>query len=1322
MEFSILRNRLSCIFLIAFFVLIKPGTNAQTVPWVWAEGVHTSAAEWSNSIACDTTSNTSIAVGVFNSDLSAFYGSDFIGAVGGGFVAKYDALGNVIWAFKIGNNQNAACQGVAIDGTGNVYVTGYFSTTADFKGTYTVSTNLSSTGGKDVFVAKYNSAGQLQWVNQGGGASDDEGMAITVNATQVFVTGYFSNSGTFSGIPTISNKPNQNAFYISYNMTGAALWLTDSGSGLSCFGRAIAADNTNVYITGDFMNSTFQVYDYTGALVATVSNSNATTSDILIIAIAVGGPFNWLKTIGSNNGDFGRGIQQNSSGLFLTGSTSAGANFPGYVSNPVATSAIGLDPFVASVSKAGVTSWVQSEAGPANEEGTAIAIDTLNLLSVTGYFQTTFTLNSGPTLTSSGNQDVFVAALNTLGMYQWSTQAGSPGNDIPHGIASSKTGEIYVSGEYESNAIFGTFSLTPDAPPNIFVAKLGCEPIANNLVSSSQTVCTSSVPSLLLGTAPNGGGGNYNFLWQQSPDNLTWTNASGTNNTQNYFPPALFANTYYRRVVNSTGVCLNSGGSSSILITVTPPPSVAVAGSHQNICSTSTTLSGNTPTIGSGIWTVYSGGGSITSSATPTTSVTGLSSGTSIFQWTISNGACPPSKDTISITVYSPPTTANAGSDQLLCATTNYTMNANAPAVGTGSWVVLSGGATLTNYTNNISSTNNLSIGSNAFIWSIHNGACPNSSDTLFIVNYANPSVANAGTDQIICATTATLNAAIPSVGTGSWTPLSTVTVSSYTSNSATATSFSVGNNALLWTVSNGVCPASTDTLFITLNANPSLAIAGTNTAICSASYNLNANAPAVGTGNWSTLTGTGVISNPTLNTSSVSNLQPGTNAVIWTITNGVCNPTKDTLLITVYAPPSIANAGTDMTLCSDTAHLNATPPLTGTGQWTSLGSATLSNNLLPNAMGLYLVTGSNEFLWTVGNGVCPSSTDTLFVLVNQVPTPSSAGSNQILCTDTVNLTGNNPTIGIGNWSVGIGSGIFQSVSSGSTQVTNAGIGSNIYLWTITNGVCPPSISSVTISVSKNSIVASAGAPQQICINSDSAVLQANNPSPLTGIWNLLSGSGTFSNMNNYNSSVRGLILGQNVFLWTVTNGVCPPSSSTVAITVNPLPTTANAGTNFSSPLNSAVLSANTPINGTGTWSIISGAGAFNNPNSPTTQVNNLQFGPNILQWTISNVVCPDSRSEITIIVNTLAIPNGFSPNGDGTNDAFIIPGLNLYSNVKLMVFNRWGNLVFESDDYQNDWRGDNNSGAALASDTYYYTLEVPALKTYSGFVIIKRN
>lgn len=96
----------------------------------------------------------------------------------------------------------------------------------------------------------------------------------------------------------------------------------------------------------------------------------------------------------------------------------------------------------------------------------------------------------------------------------------------------------------------------------------------------------------------------------------------------------------------------------------------------------------------------------------------------------------------------------------------------------------------------------------------------------------------------------------------------------------------------------------------------------------------------------------------------------------------------------------------------------------------------------------------------------------------------------------------------------------------------------------------------------------------------------------------------------------------------------------------------------------------------------------------------------------------------IWVFVIRLTIPTGFSPNNDGINDTFVIPELTNYKDVHLIVFNRWGNKVFESDDYQNDWDGTCQGNACIGNGilpegTYFYSLDIHG-EHFDGYTTLK--
>jgi gliding motility-associated-like protein len=99
----------------------------------------------------------------------------------------------------------------------------------------------------------------------------------------------------------------------------------------------------------------------------------------------------------------------------------------------------------------------------------------------------------------------------------------------------------------------------------------------------------------------------------------------------------------------------------------------------------------------------------------------------------------------------------------------------------------------------------------------------------------------------------------------------------------------------------------------------------------------------------------------------------------------------------------------------------------------------------------------------------------------------------------------------------------------------------------------------------------------------------------------------------------------------------------------------------------------------------------------------------------------------VSVLCDTLDIPNGFSPNNDGTNDTFVIDGIDQYPGNVLFIYNRWGNLVYKKKEYANEWDGRSNVngvmfGEQLPNGTYYYILDLNLdQKPINGFVVLRR-
>ena len=242
---------------------------------------------------------------------------------------------------------------------------------------------------------------------------------------------------------------------------------------------------------------------------------------------------------------------------------------------------------------------------------------------------------------------------------------------------------------------------------------------------------------------------------------------------------------------------------------------------------------------------------------------------------------------------------------------------------------------------------------------------------------------------------------------------------------------------------------------------------------------------------------------------------------------------------------------------------------------------------------------------------------------------------------------------------------------------------------------------------------------QSIC-GTDTIVLTGNIPSYGFGKWTIRSGSGLIVNPDSITTQITAIANGVNVFGWVVYDNFC---SDTALYVINKKEKiVADGGIDQNVCDNFVFLAAVPPPSGAGVWQSITGNSTIENPSSPATKVENLSPGKNIFVWTITNGSCTASDTVKIAILSPeecytdVVMPTGFTPNEDGYNDYYVIRGLDNIDNT-LTIFNRWGNLVYEKKNYNNNWDGKTNNKQILPDGTYYAILRIPArnlvLKTY---------
>jgi uncharacterized delta-60 repeat protein len=353
---------------------------------------------------------------------------------------------------------------IAVDSSGNVYVTGYSSAT------WGAPLNA-HTGGNDIVIVKLNSEGAHQWHTFYGAAGSDYGYGIAVDSSgNVYVTGY--SYATWNGpdgeSPLNAHTGGNDIVIVKLNSEGAHQWHTFYGAAGSDYGYGIAVDSSgNVYVTG-YSYATWNGPDGESPL-----NAHTGGSDMVIVKLNSEGAHQWHTFYGSSNNDFGYGIAVDSSGnVYVTGESHSNWGLP---ANPYTG---GGDIVIVKLNSAGTYQWHTFHGSVGYDAGYSIAVDSSGNVYVTGYSSATWNGpdEESPLNAHAGFSDIVIVKLDSAGAYQWHTFYGSTGDDeYCDSIVLDSAGGVYVAGNSLSawNGPDGESPLnTYDGGSDIVIVKL----------------------------------------------------------------------------------------------------------------------------------------------------------------------------------------------------------------------------------------------------------------------------------------------------------------------------------------------------------------------------------------------------------------------------------------------------------------------------------------------------------------------------------------------------------------------------------------------------------------------------------------------------------------------------------------------------------------------------------------------------------------------------------------------------------------------------------------------------------------------------------
>jgi subtilisin-like proprotein convertase family protein len=540
--------------------------------------------------------------------------------------------------------------------------------------------------------------------------------------------------------------------------------------------------------------------------------------------------------------------------------------------------------------------------------------------------------------------------------------------------------------------------------------------ITANPASTFQSVTTSTHASSTVGAndanaAWPGNGRLYRWMRPQVPGaQFAWSPGANLINAGTASPTVqgLAQTTTFTVDVIANGCPY----SAQQVLAVVPPPTPAAAGGAQAICAggTTTGLGGNTPAVGTGAWSIVSGGtGSFSpSAAVPNATFTHTGgAGPVVLRWTITGTApCAPSMADVTVTINQPPTAATAGGGQTICAGGTTTgLGGNAPAVGTGAWSIVSGGTgtfSPSSASPNATFAHTGGAGPVVLRWTITNGSCAASTAQVSIAINQPPTAATVGGAQVICAgsTTTGLGGNAPALGTGAWSIVSggagTFSPSASAPNATFTHTSGAGPLLLRWTITGTApCAPSTADVQVIIDQPPTTATVGGGQSICAGgtTTGLGGNAPAVGTGSWSIVSGgTGSFSPSSASPNAAFLHASGAGPVLlrWTIANGACASSAAEASITISQPPTTASTGGPQTICpgGTTVGLGGNAPTVGSGAWSIVSGGTGAFSPSPSHPDAVFTHASGAgpivLRWTITAAApCAQSTSEASITVN---------------------------------------------------------------------------------------------------------------------------------------------------------------------------------------------------------------------------------------------------------------------------------------------------------------------------------------------------
>ncbi len=376
------------------------------------------------------------------------------------FLVKLNSSGKHLWSWRLGEAEEQFARGLAVDGSGNVVLVGYYRGTIGFSGS---SVSVSSGLERDLFMIKLSAQGEPLWAQSFGGDSGQYGYDVALaEDDSIALTGTFEGTVSFGGSALVSAGDND-ILVARFESTGEHKWSKRFGDSLEQKAQSVAIDALgNVLISGYVRGGV----DFGGGTLAGGDNH-----DIFIAKLDSAGEHLWSKRFGDFAEQNAWDLAVDSAGnVTLTGDFIGNVDFGG----GMLSSAGDRDIYLARFDANGKHLWSKRFGDTKSQRAFALDVDPTGRILLLGEFAGSVDFGGGG-MKSAGQTDVFLAAFGPNGQLLGGSRWGDDQIQYGKAVAFNGNKAALLLGDFYGSIDFGGESMTSTAESDVFIAKLGYE-------------------------------------------------------------------------------------------------------------------------------------------------------------------------------------------------------------------------------------------------------------------------------------------------------------------------------------------------------------------------------------------------------------------------------------------------------------------------------------------------------------------------------------------------------------------------------------------------------------------------------------------------------------------------------------------------------------------------------------------------------------------------------------------------------------------------------------------------------------------------------